>query len=112
MRRVLGVAAALLIIMILQVVVDLAVDVGRSHTSYEPLFEWRWLPAVLIPEIILVLGFLACWVGARARKFQFSTGVVVVLVASCMSVFLFPLLARATDYHVLHGLPGQSSSGP
>jgi hypothetical protein len=102
--------AVLAITAILQVMVDLAVDIGRGHTSYEPVFEWRWLPAVLIPEIILVLGFLGCWVGSRARKVQFSKGVVVVLVASCMSVFIFPLLARATDYQVLHGLPGQHTS--
>jgi hypothetical protein len=80
---------------------------GNSDTPKGPTgFEWRWLPVVLLPEAVAVVGLsfqrLAEWYRGREGRNVLTVSVFFLAFLTALS---FPWIASATSYAVMRGVP-------
>jgi len=107
------VVAAVAVVVAAQFLVDLAVvakygdsDAYKTSGNY---FDVHWLPLVLIPEIVLLIGLSV--VAYRNRRHARTNASLVVAIALVSTLMIVPL-DRATNHAILHGVPYPRSSSP
>jgi hypothetical protein len=95
----LGLAAAISV----QLFVIYVVQLGEHPTGFTGHFEWKWLPAVLMPEYVL-----AGWViVSRTVHVARTPGrwLIVCVAMAVAGVLSGGWLVPATDYHAQYGIP-------
>jgi hypothetical protein len=118
MRHIIGVLSAVLVfVAVPQLIVDFMVlmesgsDLNPTQSGLN-VFDWHWLPVVMIPELVVVAGLLACLPAHHYFHLSMQRGVAAVLIIGFLSVFAIFPIAQATHYHVINGLPYQRGTDP
>jgi chromate transport protein ChrA len=97
-------ALAVLAVVVTQLLVALGVAWSNAQAGHAHRYEWFWTPAWLIPEVVLVAGYVYVRSEADRQHRSRTTGGVVVA-ALVLALVIVPLLSGITDGAVMNGVP-------